>query len=110
MGRAWVPETTEIHNKEDTCLCVACVQANAVSDKVLDLRMCDFTGKDLSGKTLSGALLKDAILPNSTMRETVLTKVWPFVFPLPHTEQLLKSSNLTKEAIPLRFAGICCRS
>ncbi|EIE19575.1 hypothetical protein COCSUDRAFT_31020 [Coccomyxa subellipsoidea C-169] len=51
-------------------------QANAVSDKVLDLRMCDFTGKDLSGKTLSGALLKDAILPNSTMRETVLTKAY----------------------------------
>ena len=51
-----------------------CLQANAVSDKILDLRMCDFTGKNLSGKVLSGALLKDATLPNSILRETVLTK------------------------------------
>ena len=29
-------------------------QANAVSDKALDLRFCDLKGKDLSGKTLSG--------------------------------------------------------
>ena len=50
-------------------------QANAVSDKILDLRMCDYTGKNLSGKVLSGALLKDATLPNSILRETVLTKV-----------------------------------
>ncbi len=53
------------------------VQANAVSDRVLDLRMCDFTGKDLSGKTLSGALLKDAVLPNANLREAVLSKVSP---------------------------------
>lgn len=58
-------------------------QANAVSDKVLDLRMCDFTGKDLSGKTLSGALLKNAVLLNSTLRETVLTKARspPHIYP-----------------------------
>ncbi len=54
---------------------VCALQANAVSDKILDLRMCDFTGKNLSGKVLSGALLKDATLPNSILRETVLTKV-----------------------------------
>ena len=29
-------------------------QANAVSDKILDLRFCMLGGKDLSGKTLSG--------------------------------------------------------
>ncbi|CAL8471225.1 g10767 [Coccomyxa elongata] len=51
-------------------------QANAVSDRVLDLRMCDFTGKDLSGKTLSGALLKDAVLPNANLREAVLSKAY----------------------------------
>ena len=51
------------------------LQANAVSDKILDLRQCDFTGKNLSGKVLSGALLKEATLPNSILRETVLTKV-----------------------------------
>lgn len=51
-------------------------QANAVSDKILDLRMCDYTGKNLSGKVLSGALLKDATLPNSILRETVLTKAY----------------------------------
>lgn len=51
------------------------MQANAVSDRVLDLRMCDFSGKDLSGKTLSGALLKDALLPNTLLRETVFSKV-----------------------------------
>ena len=46
-----------------------------MSDKILDLRMCDFTGKNLSGKVLSGALLKDATLPNAILREVVLTKV-----------------------------------
>ena len=51
------------------------LQANAVSDKILDLRQCNFTGKNLSGKVLSGALLKEATLPNSILRETVLTKV-----------------------------------
>ena len=49
-------------------------QANAVSDKVLDLRMCDFSGKDLSGKTLSGALLENAKLPNSNLREAIFSK------------------------------------
>jgi uncharacterized protein YjbI with pentapeptide repeats len=52
----------------------ACAQANAVSDKVLDLRMCDYSGKDLSGKTLSGALLEKAKLPNSNLREAVFSK------------------------------------
>ena len=37
-------------------------QANAVSDTVLDLRMCQLQGKNLQGLTLSGALLVDADL------------------------------------------------
>eukprot|EP00878_Enallax_costatus_P001028 GHUV01001163.1.p1 GENE.GHUV01001163.1~~GHUV01001163.1.p1 ORF type:complete len:224 (+),score=70.75 GHUV01001163.1:194-865(+) len=49
-------------------------QANAVSDKVLDLRKCDFMGKNLSGKTLAGALLAETNLSNSNMQEAVLTK------------------------------------
>jgi hypothetical protein len=35
-------------------------QANAVSDKILDLRKCDYSGKNLSGKVLAGALMSDA--------------------------------------------------
>eukprot|EP00775_Hariotina_reticulata_P012746 gene12746-12875_t len=49
-------------------------QANAVSDKVLDLRKCDYAGKNLSGKTLAGALLADADLSNTNLQEAVLTK------------------------------------
>ena len=37
-------------------------QANAVSDKVLDLRECVVAGKNLKGLTLSGALLVGADL------------------------------------------------
>lgn len=49
-------------------------QANAVSDKILDLRMCDLTGKNLSGKTLSGALLVDANLSGANLQEAVMSK------------------------------------
>jgi uncharacterized protein YjbI with pentapeptide repeats len=56
-------------------LAIICLQANAVSDKVLDLRKCNYAGKDLSGKTLSGALLKDAVLLDSKLVEAVLSKV-----------------------------------
>jgi hypothetical protein len=52
-----------------------CTQANAVSDKVLDLRKCDYTGKNLSGKTLAGALLSETNLSNTNLQEAVLTKV-----------------------------------
>lgn len=51
------------------------LQANAVSDKVLDLRKCDYTGKNLSGKTLAGALLVETNLSKSNLQEAVLTKV-----------------------------------
>jgi uncharacterized protein YjbI with pentapeptide repeats len=59
--------------------CVLCAvllpQANAVSDKVLDLRKCDYTGKNLSGKTLAGALLSETNMSNTNLQEAVLTKV-----------------------------------
>lgn len=51
-------------------------QANAVSDKVLDLRFCDFKGKDLSGKTLSGGLLADADLTGANLSEVVMSKAY----------------------------------
>ena len=34
-------------------------QANAVSDRALDLRFCDLSGKNLVAKVLSGALMVD---------------------------------------------------
>lgn len=46
-----------------------------MSDKVLDLRKCDYTGKNLSGKTLAGALLSETNLSNTNLQEAVLTKV-----------------------------------
>lgn len=51
-------------------------QANAVSDKILDLRKCQFQGANLSAKVLAGALLADADLSKSNMREAVLTKAY----------------------------------
>jgi uncharacterized protein YjbI with pentapeptide repeats len=51
-------------------------QANAVSDKTLDLRGCKLAKADLSGKTLSGALLSDADLAGARMVETVMTKAY----------------------------------
>ena len=51
------------------------VQANAVSDKLLDLRQCMFKGANLSGKVLSGALMSDADFSDTNMQEAVLTKV-----------------------------------
>ncbi|KAK9806317.1 hypothetical protein WJX72_010158 [[Myrmecia] bisecta] len=51
-------------------------QANAVSDKVLDLRKCNLHGKDLQAVVLSGALLVDADLSNTNMREVVMSKAY----------------------------------
>jgi len=51
-------------------------QANAVSDKVLDLRFCDFSGADLSSKTLSGALMSDAVLKGTNLQEAVMSKAY----------------------------------
>lgn len=51
-------------------------QANAVSDKALDLRKCSYDGKDLSGKTLSGALMVNTSAKGTNMTETVMSKVY----------------------------------
>jgi len=51
-------------------------QANAVSDRVLDLRMCTYDGANLSQKTLSGALMSDASFKGSNMQEVVLSKAY----------------------------------
>lgn len=48
--------------------------ANAVSDKLLDLRSCVYTGKNLADKVLSGALVADADFSNTTMSNVTLTK------------------------------------
>ena len=54
-------------------------QANAVSDRLLDLRKCSYKGANLSGKTLSGALMSDADLSETNLQEAVLTKVCSLV-------------------------------
>jgi hypothetical protein len=46
-----------------------------VSDKLLDLRKCNYSGKNLSGKTLAGALLSETDMSNTNLTEAVLTKV-----------------------------------
>lgn len=51
-------------------------QANAVSDKVLDLRKCSYENADLSTKTLSGALMVNTNAKGANMRETVMSKVY----------------------------------
>ena len=51
-------------------------QANAVSDRILDLRKCTFTDKDLSTKTLSGALMVDADFKGANMTEVVMSKAY----------------------------------
>ncbi len=50
-------------------------QANAVSDKTLDLRKCVYAGKSLAAKTLAGALMSDADFSKTNLQEAVLTKV-----------------------------------
>lgn len=51
-------------------------QANAVSDRILDLRMCTYDGKDLSTKTLSGALMVDASFKGANLTEVVMSKAY----------------------------------
>jgi|TARA_B110000977_G_scaffold170406_1_gene221086 uncharacterized protein YjbI with pentapeptide repeats len=51
-------------------------QANAVSDRVLDLRKCTFDGTDLSTKNLSGGLLVDASFKGTNMTEVVMSKAY----------------------------------
>lgn len=51
-------------------------QANAVSDKLMDLRKCNYHGKTLSAKVLSGALVSGADFSDAILRETVMTKAY----------------------------------
>lgn len=51
-------------------------QANAVSNKPLDLRFCKYAGDNLSGKTLSGALMVETDLRGANLQEAVLTKAY----------------------------------
>jgi hypothetical protein len=51
-------------------------QANAVSDKLLDLRQCKLHGADLHGKTLSGGIFVDADLSGSNLQEAVFSKAY----------------------------------
>eukprot|EP00873_Tetraselmis_striata_P018345 jgi/Tetstr1/438609/TSEL_027160.t1 len=47
-----------------------------VSDRVLDLRKCNFDGADVSQKTLSGALMSEASFKGTVMIEAVLSKAY----------------------------------
>lgn len=51
-------------------------QANAVSDKILDLRKCSLKGADLHGKTLSGGLFVESDMSNTNLIEAVLSKAY----------------------------------
>ncbi|GFR52939.1 hypothetical protein Agub_g15601 [Astrephomene gubernaculifera] len=51
-------------------------QANAVSDKLLDLRQCSYRGADLHGRVLAGALLAEADMQGANLQEAVLTKAY----------------------------------
>ena len=51
------------------------MQANAVSDKVLDLRKCDYQGANLNGKQLPGALMSESNFSGAKMVEATMTKV-----------------------------------
>ncbi|KAK9838046.1 hypothetical protein WJX74_010463 [Apatococcus lobatus] len=48
--------------------------ANAVSDKVLDLRKCDYKGANLNGKQLPGALMSESDFTGAQMVEATMTK------------------------------------
>lgn len=52
-----------------------CSQANAVSDKLLDMRKCSYKGANLTAKVLAGALMSEADLSGANLQEAVLTKV-----------------------------------
>ena len=60
-------------------------QANAVSDRILDLRKCEYKGADLRAKVLAGALMSDADFTGANMQEAVLTKVSISIWRTPRT-------------------------
>jgi hypothetical protein len=87
------------------------LQANAVSDKILDIRGCSYAGKDLSGKTLAGALMVDTDMSNTNLSEAVLTKVGACLRPLPQgpslLQQLCTAGVCAVATAPVPFARCC---
>mmetsp|Transcript_18551 Transcript_18551/g.29575 ORF Transcript_18551/g.29575 Transcript_18551/m.29575 type:complete len:236 (-) Transcript_18551:142-849(-) len=51
-------------------------QANAVSDKELDLRLCDLNKRNLAGKTLSGGLFQGGTFDEADFTEAVMSKAY----------------------------------
>jgi hypothetical protein len=51
-------------------------QANAVSDKLLDLRGCSFDNKSLVGRTLSGALMVGTSFKGADLTEVIMSKAY----------------------------------
>ena len=96
-------------------------QANAVADKLLDLRQCKFPGADFSSKVLSGGLMSDADFSNTKLVETVLTKVCSvnpallhaLLYASPCIAEALASSTrravLQVYAVGADFSGAICR-
>ncbi len=52
------------------------MQANAVSDKPLDLRKCSLKGADLHGITLSGGLFVESDMSGTNLIEAVFSKAY----------------------------------
>ena len=76
-------------------------QANAVSDKLLDLRGCKFDGKSLAGKTLSGALMVDASFKGADLSEAVMSKAYAGV---------RRVRTITAAGSQCSLAAVCCAS
>ena len=74
-------------------------QANAVSDKTLDLRECKYDNVSVKGITLSGALMVDSVFDNSDFSETVMSKVYA-------KTSSFKNVNFTNAVIDLSLIHI----
>lgn len=80
--RLQLVSTEHVHSGLDTLCAVTfadydtndILQANAVSDKLLDLRSCVYTGKNLADKVLSGALVSEADFSKTVMSNVTMTK------------------------------------
>mmetsp|Transcript_6796 Transcript_6796/g.14493 ORF Transcript_6796/g.14493 Transcript_6796/m.14493 type:complete len:228 (+) Transcript_6796:81-764(+) len=67
-------------NMKDPNRCVpsssAMGQANAARDKLLDLRMCDLSGKNFQGYDISGAIMQQAKVDGTDMTDIVMSKAY----------------------------------
>ena len=76
-----------------------------MADKLLDLRQCQYPGADFSAKVLSGGLMSDADFSNTTLIETVLTKVGA----VSRSHLLSPAPGLALAYVSLpSAAGVCC--